>query len=113
MPAVMTYLRSLLLMILAVLALTGPSLAVGAAAVSVREVPLAVTLADDEARATAFHSCQRQGGKGLPACYPDLGPLALAAGQPLWTSAGAPVPAVVPMLRKRSPNIEPPPPRHR
>jgi hypothetical protein len=108
----MSYLRSLLLTILAVLALTSPSLAVGAA-VSLSEAPRTIALADDEARAPAFEPCSRQGGKWLPACHPDLGLPVPAAGPPQWPTARVPVPPVAMKLPDRAPKIEPPPPRRR
>jgi hypothetical protein len=109
----MTYLRSLLLTILAVLALTSPSLAVGAAAISANQASVAIAVPDGAAATPTFQSCSRQGGKGMLICHPDLGLPVVMKAAPLWTSARVPVPAVDMTLPDRAPKIEPPPPRRR
>ena len=109
----MTYLRSLLLTILAVLALTSPSLAVGAAAISVNDAAPAMTVIDAGAPAPAYRPCGWHGGKLVLPCHPDLGLPVVMKAAPPWTSARVPVPAVDMTLPDRAPKIEPPPPRRR
>lgn len=113
MPATMTCLRSLLLTILAVLALTSPSLAVGVAAASAGEASLIIAVADDGAPAPAFRPCARQGGKALLICQPDVGLPLVTAGRAPGAKTRVPATAVDLAMPQRAPKIEPPPPRRR
>jgi hypothetical protein len=109
----MTYLRSLLLTILAVLALTSPSLAVGAAAISANQASVAIAVPDGGTATPILQPCSRQGGKGMLICHPDLGLPIITAAAPLWIAARVPVPTIDMTLPDRAPKIEPPPPRRR
>ena len=104
----MTHLRSVLLVILAVLALTGPSLAVGVTVASANPVSMA---AADDADGPGYRPCEMQGGKRVLPCHPDLGLLVRVSAQRPWTTASVPRPVPDLMLPERAPKTDPPPPR--
>lgn len=104
----MTQVRSVLLMILAVLALTSPSLAVGVTAAAANQVSMA---AADDVDGPGYRPCELQGGKRVLPCHPDLGLLVRTATQRFWTSASVPRPVPDLMLPNRAPKTDPPPPR--
>ncbi|HEV7275783.1 MAG TPA: hypothetical protein VGN80_05820 [Devosiaceae bacterium] len=104
----MMQVRSVLLMILAVLALASPSLAVGVTAASASEV--SVVAAEDRG-AAGYRPCEMQGGKRVLPCQPDLGLLVRATAERPWTTAAAPRPVPDLMLPDRAPQTDPPPPR--
>jgi len=104
----MTHLRTLLLTLLAVLALAGPSLAVGVTAAAADQLTMAAV---EDADAPAFRPCERQGGKRVLPCHPDLGLLVRTATQRPWTTAPVPRPVGDLSLPERAPKTDPPPPR--
>lgn len=104
----MIHLRSLLLTLLAVLALMSPPLAVAVGAAATGDAT--VTTADD-AGEPEFRPCTKQSGKRALPCPPEMGVLLWASEQQLWSRA--PAPRLAPDLRlpERAPETDPPPPR--
>lgn len=107
---IMQRLLSLFVLILAVAALSGPSLARGLDGLGNRSAPLYVVV-DDDGLKPAWFDCKTRDGKRQVPCHPDLGVLATALPQspepmvaPLLVSSVSPPPA-------RFPEAELPPPR--
>jgi hypothetical protein len=106
----MAYLRSLLMLLLAMLALTSPSMAVGFTAFTGSTAQIIVS-ADDGVDIPHYRPCERQGGKRALPCHPDLGLLAAMPARSVWTIMAAPAIAVELMPAGRQPATDPPPPR--
>jgi hypothetical protein len=101
---------SLIIMVVALVALAGPSLSRGLEGVRI-DAGSVVTAADTEGEQTHLWGCKTLGGKRLVPCHPDLGVLAPPPG-PMVPSQG-------PLLRPDAdaigsampPETELPPPR--
>lgn len=107
--AFMTHLRPLLMLLLALLALTSPSMAVGINVLAGSPTQV-VASADDGIGGPAYRPCKQGGERVLP-CHPDLGLLGATPARPVWTVLTTAVIITDPMPASRLPATDPPPPR--
>jgi len=106
----MQRLLSLFVLIIAVIALSGPSLARGLEGVGQPVRPILLQKADGSLRPAYIHCKTRDGTPALP-CHPDLGVLAVA---PMPATPPAPIDriaATASFMAARLPEAELPPPR--
>lgn len=106
----MTQSRSILVLLLAVLALLAPSVVVGFTAATAGEI---VVAADDGPELPLYRPCEKQGGKRVLPCHSDLGLLVPAIAAPVWTVAALPAIATDRMHPLPLRSADPPPPRRR
>lgn len=106
----MSYRHSMLALLFALVALLAPSLAAGYGALAAAPAP-AVCAVDDGVEVPVFKPCEKQGGKRLLPCHPDLGVLAAMPAAPIWRPASVLQPTAGPMRRLLAPSADPPPPR--
>lgn len=105
----MKRLSSILMLVLAIVALSGPSFGMGFGLHGVPQHGHSVTSKDGHA---AFvWKCKELGGKRVMPCHPDIGVLvpALASTPPSLSARS--VVRIVPLARGQSPTAELPPPR--
>ena len=108
----MTHRRHLLILFVALFGLLSPSFAAGVGAVAASAAVPAITMADDAGPAVPqYKPCEKQGGKRVLPCHPDLGILAVAPEASAWAPAGRRFPAAEPLRRLLVPAADPPPPR--
>lgn len=108
----MTIRRHLLFVFVALFGLLSPSFAAGFGALAASTATPAITMADDAAPTVPHYKpCEKQGGKRVAPCHPDLGILTVVSETAGWAPAGRRLPLAEPMRRLPVPTTDPPPPR--
>jgi len=110
MAAIMSYIRSIPALLIALIGLVAPSVAAGYGALTADSAPAVLAVADG-AGVPHYTPCEKQEGKLLLPCHPDPGILAAAVAERVWTPAKVLRPAAAAARRTPAPSADPPPPR--